>query len=139
MSHLDVINRLFSRVLTQTQSLGTYIRFAISILCPFFSPLQTLVIHIISSVQTHTHVYKCTHACACVDTHTCTPRQMGDLFERSPWSQLGSNITRDRPIRGVSIRQTHTRGFHPCYYLAARPQPAVHTYMNTRIHTHHTC
>ena len=139
---LDVINRLFSRVLTQTQSLGTYIHFAVSILCPLFfffsfSPLETLVIHITSSVHTHTHACKCTHAYACVDTHTCTPRQMGDLIERSPWSRLGNNITRDRPVRGVSIRQTHTRGFHPCYCLAARPHlvRSAHLYKYTHTYT----
>jgi len=74
---------------------------------------------------------------------------MADLFERSPWSQLGSNITRDRLIRGTSIRQTHTKGFHPTdpYGVSIRVTtsqrdpilPAVCTYMKTRIHTHHTC
>jgi len=50
---------------------------------------------------------------------------------------LGSNITRDRPVRGVSIRQTHTRGFHPCYYLAARPHlvNSVHLYEYTHTYT----
>ena len=126
---LDVINRLFSQVLTQTQSLGTHIHFAISILYPFFNSLALVSIQL--SSPTHIHACKCTHACTCVDTYTCTPRQMGDLFERSPWSQLGSNMTRDRPIRGVSIRVT-TSQRDPIL-------SAVHTYMNTRTHTHHTC
>jgi len=127
---LDVINRLFSQVLTQIQSLGTHIHFAISILYPFFTSLDPRHPYNLPS-PTHTHACKCTHVCTCVDTYTCTPRQMGDLFERSPWSQLGSNITRDRPIRGVSIRIT-TSQRHPIL-------SAMHTYMNTRTHTHHTC
>jgi len=129
---LDVINRLFSQVLTQTQSLGTHIHFAISILYPFFTSLDPRYPYNLPS-PTHTHACKCTHVCACVDTYTCTPRQMGDLYERSPWSQLGSNMTRDRPIRGVSIRQTHTRG----YYLAARPHlvSSAHLYEHTHTYT----
>jgi len=132
---LDVINRLFSQVLTQTQSLGTHIHFAVSILYPFFTSLDPRYPYNLPS-PTHTHACKCTHVCACVDTYTCTPRQMGDLYERSPWSQLGSNMTRDRPIRGVSIRQTHTRGFHPCYYLAARPHLVRSAHLYERTHTY---
>jgi len=132
---LDVINRLFSRVLAQTQSLGTYIHFAISILGPF-SPLRPSISIYLYSVYLHTHAYKCTYVCVCVNTHTCTPRQMGDLFERSPWSQLRSSITRDRPIRGVSIRRTPIRGFHPCYYLAARPHLASSAHLYEHTHTH---
>jgi len=103
---------------------------------PFFHLLRPSISIYLYSVHTHTHAYKCTHACACVDTYTCTPRQMEDLFERSPWSLLGSNITRDRPIRGVSIRQTHTRGFHPCYYLAARPHLASSAHLYEHTHTY---
>ena len=68
--------------------------------------------------------------------HVCTPTD-GRPVRRSPWSQLGSNITRDRPVRGVSIRQTHTRGFHPCYYLAARPHlvNSAHLYEHTHTYT----
>jgi len=94
------------------------------------------------SVHTHTHVYKCTHVCACVNTYTCTPRQIGDLFERSPWSQLGSNITRDRPIRGVSIRQTHTKEF-PSVLLPRSETPSCQQctpiWTHTYIHTIHAC
>jgi len=101
-----------------------------------FSPLKTLDIHIsLLSPYSHTRIQM--HPCMCMHRHTCTPRQMGDLSERSPWSQLGSNIIRDRPMRGVSIRQTHMRSFHPCYYLAARPHLAssAHLYEHTHIYT----
>jgi len=37
---LDVINRLFSQVLTQTQSLVAHIPFTISILYPFFTSVD---------------------------------------------------------------------------------------------------
>jgi len=53
---LDVTNRLFSRVLTQTQSLGTYIHFAISILCTFFiSWDHRYPYNFTQSTPTHTH------------------------------------------------------------------------------------
>jgi len=70
--------------------------------------------------------------------HVYTPTD-GRPIERSPWSQLGSNITRDRPVRWVSIRQTHTRGFHPCYHLAARPHlvNSAHLYEHTHTYTPH--
>jgi len=66
---------------------------------------------------------------------------MGDLFERSPCPQLGSSITRDKPIQGVSVRQTHA-GF-PSVFLPRSKTPScqqctpicTHTY----IHTIHTC
>jgi len=101
----------------------------------FHLPRPSLSIYLYS-VYTHTHACKYTHVCACVDTYTCTLRQMGDLFERSPWSLLGSNITRDRPIRGVSIRQTHTRGLYPCYYLVARPYLASSAHLYEHTHTY---
>ena len=128
---LDVNNRLFSQVLTQTQSLGTHIHFAISILYPFSTSLDPRYPHNLPS-PTHTHASKCTHVCTCVDIyiHVYTPTD-GRPVRGSPWSRLGSNITRDRPIRGVSIR-----------VITSQRDPilsAVHTYMNTRIHTHHTC
>ena len=65
---------------------------------------------------------------------------MGDLFERSPWSLLGSNIKRDRPIRGFQSNRP-IRGVYIRVTTSQRDPilPAVHTYMNTRIHTHHTC
>ena len=68
--------------------------------------------------------------------HVYTPTD-GRPVERSPWSQLGSNIRRHRPVRGVSIRQTHTRGFHPCYHLAARPHlvNSAHLYEHTHTYT----
>ena len=75
---LDVINRLFSQVLTQTQSLVAHIHFAISILYPFFTSVDPRYPGNLPS-PTHTHACKCTHVCTCVDTYTCTPRQMGDL------------------------------------------------------------
>ena len=103
----------------------------------FFPPLRPSISIYLHSVHTHIHAYKYTHVCTCVKSYMCTPRQMGDLFERSPWSQLGSNITRDRPVRGVSIRQTHTRGFHPRYYPAARPHlvSSAHLYEHTHTYT----
>ena len=52
----DVINRLFSRVLTHTQSLGTYIHFAISILCPSFTSWDPRYLYnFTQSTPTHTH------------------------------------------------------------------------------------
>ena len=72
---------------------------------PFFHLLRPSISIYLYSVHTHTHAYKCTHACACVDTYTCTPRQM---------------------IRVITSQRDPIL-------------PAVHTYMNTRIHTHHTC
>jgi len=136
---LDVINRLF---LTQTQSLGTHIHFAVSILGPlffFFSPLRPSISIYPHQVHTHTHAYKCTYVCICVNTYTCTARQVGDLFERSPWPQLGSSKTRDEPIRGVSVRQTHA-GFPFVFLPRSETQSCQQcTYMNTHIHTHHTC
>jgi len=75
---LDVIDRLFSQVLTQTQSLGTHIHFAISILYPFFTSVDPRYPRNLPN-PTHTHAYKCTHVCTCVDTYMCTPQQMGDL------------------------------------------------------------
>ena len=75
---LVFINRLFSQVLTQTQFLVTHIHFAISILYPFFTSVDPRYPYNLPS-PTHTHAYKCTHVCTCVDTYMCTPRQMGDL------------------------------------------------------------
>ena len=75
---LDVIDRLFPQVLTQTQSLGTQVHFATSILYPFFTSVDPRYPCNLPS-PTHTHAYVCTHACTCVDTYMCTPRQMGDL------------------------------------------------------------
>ena len=63
---------------------------------------------------------------------------MGDLFERSPWSQLGSSITRDRLIRGDSIRQTDMRGFHPCSYTPSCQQ-CIPIWTYTYTHIIHAC
>jgi len=139
MSHstLDVINRL---CLAQTQSLGTCIHFAVSILGPFFHPWDPRSIYL-HSFHTHTHAYKCTYVCTCANTYTCTPRQMGDPFERSPWPQLGNSKTRDEPIRGVSVRQTHA-GF-PSVFLPRSKTPSCQQctpiWTHTYIHTIHAC
>ena len=106
---LDVINRLYSKVLSQTQSLDTHIHFAISILYPFFTSVDPRI-HItypVPPTNTHTNAPVYVHA----QIHTRVHPDRWETCERSPWSQLGSKITRDRPIRGVSIRQTHTKGF----------------------------
>ena len=79
---LDVINRLFSQVLTQTQSLVAHIHFTICILYPYFTSVDPRNPYNLPS-PTHTHACKCTHICTCVDTYMCTPRQMGDLGEVS--------------------------------------------------------
>ena len=88
----------------------------------FLLPLRPSISIYLHSVHIHTHAYKCTHVCTCVNTYMCTPWQMGDLFERSPCPQLGSSITRDKPIRGVSIRQTHA-GF-PSVFLPRSKTPS---------------
>jgi len=101
---------------------------------PFFHLLRPSISIYLYSVHTHTHAYKCTHACACADTYTCTARQMGDLFKRSSWSQLGSNITRDRPIRGV-VHMDICRGIRVdlcgpmlcTRFVATRIQESSHT------------
>ena len=136
---LDVINRLFSQVLTQTQSLVAHIHFTISILYPFFTSVDPRYPCNLPSL-THTHACICTHACTCVDTYMCTPRQMGDLWEVSLVS-IGKKY---------NTWQTHTRGFHPTdpyervsiRVTTSQRDPilqAVHTCMSTRVHTHHTC
>jgi len=69
---------------------------------PFFNLLRPSISIYLYSVHTHTHAFKCSHVCACVDIHVYTP-------------------TNGRPVREVSLvsignqhntRQTHTRGFH---------------------------
>ena len=134
---LDVINKLYSKVLSQTQSLDTHIHFAISILYPFFflsTSLDPYYPYNSSSPTTHTHtIHPRMYMRRYI--HVCTPTD-GRPVERSLWSQLGSNITRDRPVRGVSIRQTHTRGFHPCYHLAARPHLVNSALLYEHTHTY---
>ena len=105
---LDVIDRLFSRVLTQTQSLDTHIHFAISIMYPFFTSVDPRYPCNLPSPHPHTRMQM--HPCKDM-LHTCVHPDRWETCERSSWSQLGSNTIRDRPIRGVSIRQTHTKGF----------------------------
>jgi len=100
---LDVINKLFSRVLTQTQSLGTHIHFAIFILCPFFTSWDPRYpYNFTQSTPTHTHTNACV-LCTRRNIHVYTP-------------------TNGRPVREVFLVsigkqyntwQTHTRGFHP--------------------------
>jgi len=66
---------------------------------------------------------------------------MRDLFERSPWPQLGSSKTRDNSIRGVSVRQTHA-GF-PSVFLPHSETPSCQKctpiWTHTYIHTIHAC
>ena len=75
---LDVINRLFSQVLTQTQSLVAHIHCTISILYPFFTSVDPRNPYNLPT-PTPTHACKCTHVRICVDPYMCAPRQMGDL------------------------------------------------------------
>jgi len=64
-----------------TLSLQLYTSISIS----FVTPLNSHLAYPQNPcIYTHTYAYKCTHACTCVYTHTCTPQQMGDLFERFP-------------------------------------------------------
>jgi len=72
---LDVNNRLFSQVLTQTQSLVAHIHFTISILYPFFffhlcSPSLSIQLFTNTCVPTkiNTHVYNTTGLlCVCIE------------------------------------------------------------------------
>ena len=84
----------------------------------------------------HPHTRMQMHLCMCMRKyiHVHTPTKGTPVREVSL-------VTRDRPIRGFSIWQTHTRGFHPCYYLAVRPHlvSSVHLYEYTHTHTHNTC
>jgi len=144
---LSIVDRLFFRVLTQTQSLGTH--FAISILGPFFSSWDPRYSYILLSPHSHTRIQM--HPCMCMRRYT-------HMYTPTNW----------KPVREVSLVsigkqyntwQTHTRSFHPTDPYKGFPSdrpicgvsirvttsqrdpilPAVHTYMNTCIHTHHTC
>ena len=98
-----------SQVLTQTQSLVAHIHFTISILYPFFFSFHLCSPSLsIQLTQSHPHTRMQMHPCMYMRRYV---HDRWETFERSHWSQLGSNLTRDRPLRGVSIRQTHTKGF----------------------------
>jgi len=122
---LDVINRLFSCVLSYTQSIAPYIHSPVCILFPSFPPLQTLGIHLSSpsprSEGPPTNPYL--HMYMRIYEHVNTPTT-GKPVPQVPW--VGAKRS--------CAWQTHTRGFHLCCVLVVPPdhvRSVPHTYMYT--------